>query len=65
MRSGGHGTSLTSEGELRGPAAEDFAQYKLHFIDYIQHDSEVIRPIILWAQTIAERSRQTGIARRC
>jgi hypothetical protein len=44
-------------------AAEDFAQYKLHFVDYIQHDYEVIRPIVLFAETIAERSRQTGIER--
>ena len=44
-------------------AAEDFAQYKLQFVDYIQHDYEVIRPIILFAETIAERSRQTGIER--
>lgn len=40
------------------PAAEDFAQYKLHFVDDIQHDYEVIRPIVLFAETIAERSRQ-------
>jgi transposase InsO family protein len=44
-------------------AAEDFAQYKLHFIDAIQHDYEVIRPIVLFAETIAERSRQTGLER--
>jgi hypothetical protein len=44
-------------------AAEDFAQYKLPFVDYIQHDYEVIRPIVLFAETIAERSRQTGIER--
>ena len=44
-------------------AAEDFAQYKLQFVDYIQHDYEVIRPIVLFAETIAERSRQTGIER--
>ena len=30
-------------------AAEDFAQYKLHFVDDIQHDYEVIRPIVLFA----------------
>lgn len=36
--------------------AEDFAQYKLHFIDYIQHDYEVMRPIVLFAEPIAERS---------
>ena len=44
-------------------AAEDFAQYKRHFVDYIQPDYEVIRPIVLFAETIAERSRQTGIER--
>jgi transposase len=44
-------------------AAEDFAQYKLQFVDSIQHDYEVIRPIVLFAETIAERSRQTGIER--
>ena len=44
-------------------AAEDCAQYKLHFIDAIQHDYEVIRPIVLFAETIAERSRQTGLER--
>jgi len=42
-------------------AAEDFAQYQLRFGDDIQHDYEVIRPIGLCAETIAERSRQTGI----
>ena len=49
----GHGVS----------AAEEFAQYQLHFIDYIQHDYEVIRPIVLFAETIAERRRQTGLER--
>ena len=44
-------------------AAEDFAQYTLHFVDDIQHDYEVIRPIVLFAETVAERSRQTGIER--
>jgi transposase InsO family protein len=44
-------------------AAEDFAQYKLHFVDDIQHDYEVIRPIVLFGETVAERSRQTGIER--
>jgi hypothetical protein len=44
-------------------AAEDFAQYKLHFVDDIQHDYEVIRPMVLCAETVAERSRQTGIER--
>jgi hypothetical protein len=43
-------------------AAEDFAQYKLQFVDYIQHDYEVIRPIVLFAETIAERSRHIHFA---
>lgn len=42
-------------------AAEDFAQYQLRFVDDLQHDDEVIRPIVLCAETIAERRRQTGI----
>jgi hypothetical protein len=44
-------------------AAEDFTQYKLHFVDDIQHDYAVIRPIVLFAETVAERSRQTGLER--
>jgi Homeodomain-like domain len=44
-------------------AAEDFAQYKLQCVDDIQHDYEVMRPMVLCAETIAERSRQTGIER--
>jgi len=44
-------------------AAEDFAPYQLQFIDPIQYDYEVIRPIVLFAETIAERSRQTGLER--
>jgi len=42
-------------------AVEDFAQYQLRFVDDIQHDYEVIRPIVLFAETIAARSQQTGI----
>jgi hypothetical protein len=45
------------------PAAEDFVQYKLQFIDAIHHDYEVIRPLVLFAETIAERRRQTGLER--
>jgi hypothetical protein len=33
-------------------AAEEFAQYQLRFVDDIQHDYEVIRPIVLFAETI-------------
>jgi transposase InsO family protein len=45
------------------PALEDFAQLQLHFVDDIQYDYEVIRPIMLFADTVAERSRQTGVER--
>jgi transposase InsO family protein len=44
-------------------AQEDFNQIKWQFVDYLQHDYEVIRPIVLFAETAAERSRQTGIER--
>jgi hypothetical protein len=44
-------------------AQEDFHQIKRQFVDPIQHDSEAIRPIVLFAETAAERSRQTGIDR--
>ena len=44
-------------------AAEDFTQYQLHFVDDSQHEYEVIRPIVLCAETVAERSRQTGLER--
>jgi len=42
---------------------QEFAQLRLKFIDPIQHEYEVIRPIILFSETISERSRQTGIER--
>jgi hypothetical protein len=45
------------------PASEEFAQLRLRFIDPIQHDYEVIRPIILFAQPVAERSRETNVER--
>lgn len=41
----------------------EFAQLALSFIDPIQHEYEIIRPLVLFAETIAERSRQTGIER--
>ena len=44
-------------------AAEDFEQIRMQFIDPLQHDYEVIRPIVLFGETAAERSRQTGIDR--
>ncbi|ETX03613.1 MAG: hypothetical protein ETSY1_46690 (plasmid) [Candidatus Entotheonella factor] len=44
-------------------AAEDFEQIRMFFLDPLQHDYEVIRPIVLFGETAAERSRQTGIDR--
>jgi transposase InsO family protein len=44
-------------------AQEEFAHIRQQFIDPIQHDYEVIRPIVLFAETAAERSRQTGVER--
>jgi putative transposase len=44
-------------------AQEEFAQIRRHFVDPIQHDYEVIRPIVLFGDTAAERSRQTGVER--
>ena len=45
------------------PAPEEFAQLRLRFIDPIQHDYEVIRPVVLFAQPVAERSRETDLER--
>src|SRR5213593_3299703 len=41
----------------------DFNQLKLLFTDPLQHDYEVIRPIVLFAETLASRSAQTRIER--
>jgi putative transposase len=45
------------------PAPEDFAQLALRFTDPIQYRYEVIRGIMLADETIAERSRITGVDR--
>jgi hypothetical protein len=42
---------------------EEFAQLKLNFIDPIQHQYEVIRPVVLLGETISARSRQTDVER--
>lgn len=42
---------------------EEFDQLKLKFIDPIQTDYEIIRPIVLFSETVSERSRQTGVER--
>ena len=44
-------------------AEADFEQIRLQFVDPIQHDYEVIRPIVLFGETAAERSRHTGMER--
>ncbi|ETX03632.1 MAG: hypothetical protein ETSY1_46675 (plasmid) [Candidatus Entotheonella factor] len=44
-------------------AAEEFDQIRMQFIDPLQHDYEVVRPIVLWGESAAERSRQTGVDR--
>ncbi len=44
-------------------ASDDFDQLKLLFTDPLQHDYEVIRPIVLFAETVAARSSQTGLER--
>ncbi|MCP4257923.1 MAG: hypothetical protein GY774_10405, partial [Planctomycetes bacterium] len=37
---------------------------RLKFTDPIQQDYEVIRPVVLFSETITERSRQNGLERR-
>ena len=44
-------------------AQEAFARIQLHFIDPTQRDYEIIRPIVLFGETAAERSRQTRVER--
>ena len=44
-------------------AQEEFEHIRRQFIDPLQHDYEVIRPMVLFAETAAERSRQTGVER--
>lgn len=45
------------------PVPEDFAQLALRFTDPIQYRYEIIRGIMLADETIAERSRITGVDR--
>jgi transposase InsO family protein/transposase len=45
------------------PASERFQQLALRFTDSVQHDYEVVRDIFLADETIAERSRETGVDR--
>jgi len=45
------------------PAPDDFHQLAFRFTDPVQHDYEVIRGIMLADETVAERSRATGLDR--
>jgi hypothetical protein len=42
---------------------EDFTQLRLSFTDPVQHDYEVIRPVVLFAQSANSRSRETEVPR--
>jgi transposase len=42
---------------------EDFNQLRLRFTDPIQHDYELVRPVVLFTQPIAARSRETDTER--
>ncbi len=45
------------------PAAEDFDRIRMACIDPLQYAYELIRPIVLFGESAAERSRQTGVDR--
>src|SRR5579871_4491622 len=42
---------------------QDFHQLALLFTDPIQHDYEVIRDVVLFAETLAQRATETGLDR--
>lgn len=44
-------------------AQEEFARIQQQFVDPTQREYEIIRPIVLFGETAAERSRQTGVER--
>jgi len=44
-------------------AQEEFARIQRQFVDPTQREYEIIRPIVLFGETAAERSRQTGVER--
>ena len=43
---------------------EEYHQLKFRFTDPIQDIYEIGRPVVLFAETVSERSRQTGIDRK-
>src|SRR5690348_587129 len=46
------------------PEPDNFAQLRLLFTDPLQHDYEVIRRVVLFAETIQHRADATGLAPR-
>ena len=42
---------------------EPFAQLQLRFTDPIQYDYEVIRPVVLFSQSVTDRSDEAEMAR--
>lgn len=52
--------SLMKSGSLPMPTEELFSQLKLQFIDPIQRGYEVARPIVLFSQSVADRSREAA-----
>lgn len=44
-------------------AQEEFAHIRQQLVDPIQHAYEGMRPLVLFADTAAERRRQTGVER--
>ena len=45
------------------PISEEFDQLCLHLPDPIQHQYEVIRPVVLFADSVAARIASTGVDR--
>src|SRR5579864_7977127 len=48
---------------MPAPEPDDFQQLQLLFTDPIQHDYEVIRKVVLYAETLAQRAVETGLDR--
>ena len=44
-------------------AKNDFAQLSLRFTDPVQHDYELIRPVVLFAEPVSQRSEDTEMER--
>jgi len=44
-------------------ASEEFDQLQIHFTDPLQHEYEVIRPIVLFSQRVTERAQELGLDR--